>query len=508
MAGQQMQPDHDTTRPTKPSIAAVEAPSPTSMSIIDLQKQNVSLVDLTADSEQPKQSQHSNVGAGPASHATPVRKRRRHAIIDLTDGRDQAADSVQSSHQPDQHSAQCLVSRQHRQCASDWEIAMSLQAQQDQIMHSASSLQKNSHKAALDHGNFELLYEKQHQSGKKAHDIPGNAELRQRNALLMQKLEELQGQARQSASGDAQRQLPLDFPAFWSDLGPEEAAAANSVQLVKLPLPGQQGIQDLPPSLDPWIFFQLVEQGFAPQDAVAALLACDGHSGRAQILALEQQAAGGTAACKHGNNEDMLRKLSIWAGQAEAQIVLQHFTKSGMKDEQVKCIERVQNKVLWRRFALRRNELQQKHGYSGSNDLKLFHGAGKHALEAIINEGFDIRVANAGSLGQGTYFAQKSTYSTQFSQKPHQAALKAAEVRRLQQQQSQGQAGRPAFLIDGFAMLLCPVALGKVVRGSPDLRRPPPGFDSVCRRPDLQHNDIFAVFDNNQSYPEYIIHYR
>lgn len=200
MAGQQMQPDHDTTRPTKPSIAA-EAPSPTSMSIIDLfttvvpeQKQYVSLVDLTADSEQPKQSQHSNVGAGPASHATPVRKRRRHAIIDLTDGRDQAADSVQSSHQPDQHSAQCLVSRQHRQCASDWEIAMSLQAQQDQIMHSASSLQKNSHKAALDHGNFELLYEKQHQSarGKKAHDIPGNAELRQRNALLMQKLEELQ----------------------------------------------------------------------------------------------------------------------------------------------------------------------------------------------------------------------------------------------------------------------------------------------------------------------------
>ncbi|KAK9832024.1 hypothetical protein WJX84_002179 [Apatococcus fuscideae] len=76
-----------------------------------------------------------------------------------------------------------------------------------------------------------------------------------------------------------------------------------------------------------------------------------------------------------------------------------------MKDEQVKCIERVRT----------------------SNDLKLFHGAGKHALEAIINEGFDIRVANAGSLGQGTYFAQKSTYSTQFSQKPHQAALKAAE---------------------------------------------------------------------------------
>ena len=57
-------------------------------------------------------------------------------------------------------------------------------------------------------------------------------------------------------------------------------------------------------------------------------------------------------------------------------------------------------------------------------------------------------------------------------------------------------------------MLLCRVALGKIAEGSPDLRRPPPGFDSVCRKLDLHRNDIFAVFDNSQSYPEYIIHYK
>lgn len=68
---------------------------------------------------------------------------------------------------------------------------------------------------------------------------------------------------------------------------------------------------------------------------------------------------------------------------------------------QVRCIERVQNKMLWRRFALRRKELQQKHGHLGSNDAHLFHGADKRALEAIVNEGFDIRVSKAGSLGQG-----------------------------------------------------------------------------------------------------------
>ena len=51
------------------------------------------------------------------------------------------------------------------------------------------------------------------------------------------------------------------------------------------------------------------------------------------------------------------------------------------------------------------------------------------------------------------------------------------------------------------------LALGKVCKGDSSLLRPPPGYDSVCRDPDLRHNDIYAVFDNNQSYPEYILHF-
>ena len=59
-------------------------------------------------------------------------------------------------------------------------------------------------------------------------------------------------------------------------------------------------------------------------------------------------------------------------------------------------------------------------------------------------------------------------------------------------------------------MLLCRVALGKVGQGTSALRRPPPGFDSVSKSiaNGQQRNDIFAVFDNNQSYPEYILHYK
>ena len=67
----------------------------------------------------------------------------------------------------------------------------------------------------------------------------------------------------------------------------------------------------------------------------------------------------------------------------------------------VKRIERVQNPKLWRRFVFGRKELRDEHGHEGDNESLLFHGTDKATLEAVINQGFDIRVANRGSLGQG-----------------------------------------------------------------------------------------------------------
>lgn len=67
----------------------------------------------------------------------------------------------------------------------------------------------------------------------------------------------------------------------------------------------------------------------------------------------------------------------------------------------MKRIERVQNPKLWRRYAFGRKELRDEHGHEGDNESLLFHGTDKATLEAVINQGFDIRVANRGSLGQG-----------------------------------------------------------------------------------------------------------
>ncbi|KAK9832573.1 hypothetical protein WJX84_000851, partial [Apatococcus fuscideae] len=239
-----------------------------------------------------------------------------------------------------------------------------------------------------------------------------------------------------------------------------------------------------------------------PKDAVAALRATSGDAESAMAHALQV-----SGPAEQGNPENAA-KLDVWAKMAEAQRVLERFSKSGTRRHTVKRIERVQNPRLWRRFALRRKELRDEHGHEGDNESLLFHGADKSTLEAVINEGFDIRVANVGSLGLGTYFAQDSTYSAAYSCEPRRAALNQLEVQQMEEHRAVGQTRRPAFLSDGQAMLLCRVALGNVAQGSSNLRRAPAGSDSVCRAMDNQQNDIFAVFDNSQSYPEYIVHYQ
>lgn len=72
---------------------------------------------------------------------------------------------------------------------------------------------------------------------------------------------------------------------------------------------------------------------------------------------------------------------------------------------------------------------------------------------------------------------------------------------------------KPRFLPEGKAMLVCRVALGRLGIGGPGLRLPPKGTDAVtCQGgtvfPQALAAAIFAVFDNSQAYPEYIVHFK
>jgi len=143
---------------------------------------------------------------------------------------------------------------------------------------------------------------------------------------------------------------------------------------------------------------------------------------------------------------------------------------------QISKIERIQNKALWNFFSMKKNTMDSK---SGSNERYLFHGSKTNAYDLIIRDGFDHRVSNLnGALGAGIYFAAEASTSSSF--------VKGYNKR----------------------MLYCRVLLGSCGPGSNGLRRPPnkPGsnelYDSVH-----QTNTIFALFDNTQAYPEYVIYY-
>jgi len=113
----------------------------------------------------------------------------------------------------------------------------------------------------------------------------------------------------------------------------------------------------------------------------------------------------------------------------------------------------------------------------------MFHGSSNKAYDAILDTGFDITYSKStGLLGKGIYFAENASYST-------------AYVQSLQT--DIGTIG---------IMLICRVLLGKITVGSSGITCAPQGYNSVSWT-DGNPGDIYAVFNNFQAYPEFIIYY-
>lgn len=126
-------------------------------------------------------------------------------------------------------------------------------------------------------------------------------------------------------------------------------------------------------------------------------------------------------------------------------------------------IERNNNLDLWRQFVTRRD-------LAGVIEEKeMFHGSYNDNYMSILMNGFDIGRSKNGLLGVGVYFAESSTYSNSFTQ---EVELVDAE-----------KYGAPRTLKN---MLMC----------------------RVLTRADTGHgDDILAIRDDRDAYPEYIIYY-
>eukprot|EP01124_Arcella_intermedia_P019636 TRINITY_DN26961_c0_g1_i1.p1 TRINITY_DN26961_c0_g1~~TRINITY_DN26961_c0_g1_i1.p1 ORF type:complete len:239 (+),score=5.04 TRINITY_DN26961_c0_g1_i1:125-841(+) len=178
-----------------------------------------------------------------------------------------------------------------------------------------------------------------------------------------------------------------------------------------------------------------------------------------------------------------------WDAQGEDFALFQVHPESGewrtVKDKfsesmpsQVVQIYRVQNKALWKKYSLCKQEIQAN--TTGNVEELLFHGTPAHNVETVVRNGLDFRLASqSGVLGSGIYFAQSSCTSS-------------------------------GYLQGSQKMFLCRVAVGTSTQGESRLRRPPERtknrlYDSVHGR--LGTDRTFCIFDNNQCYLEWVIEF-
>jgi len=167
-----------------------------------------------------------------------------------------------------------------------------------------------------------------------------------------------------------------------------------------------------------------------------------------------------------------------------------------MAGKNITRIQRVQNRSLWSFFYLKRQFMESK---NGANENFLFHGSKTNAYDLITRDGFDHRVADLnGALGAGSYFAVSASYSHSYI--PAVNNNNNVGGRRNKRRNNNNYRAE-------YKMLYCRVLLGVSGPGQGGLRRPPnkPGTNEIYDS--CSGSNIYAVFDNHQAYPEYIIYY-
>ena len=87
-----------------------------------------------------------------------------------------------------------------------------------------------------------------------------------------------------------------------------------------------------------------------------------------------------------------------------------------MQNAAIVRVERVQHRLLWRRYAAKRDEIQRKCagiGVADHADLRLWHGTGSTDPQAILRSesGLDERLSSQGFYGKGIYLAEHARYS-------------------------------------------------------------------------------------------------
>lgn len=109
---------------------------------------------------------------------------------------------------------------------------------------------------------------------------------------------------------------------------------------------------------------------------------------------------------------DAVELISVRPGSAEWEHV-QRSLKRSVRKAHVTNIQRVQNRWLYRKYAIQRHLIKDKNGPKCVNEKELFHGTRLTNPDVIwqSEDGFDMRHSADGMWGRGTYFASEASYS-------------------------------------------------------------------------------------------------
>ena len=170
--------------------------------------------------------------------------------------------------------------------------------------------------------------------------------------------------------------------------------------------------------------------------------------------------------------------------------------KLTLPDVEVLKIERVQNKILWRRFH-HRSQLMRNFSRSCQQEELLFHGTQFNKPEKIYGggEGFNMHFSEEGMWGKGNYFAVNSKYSNNYAFKASGGAKKMFA----------------AWVLTGNS--ICLPSDRKLVQ-PPFMNKPPGDQENVVqRRYDSVYGTaggtrVYITYDNDHAYPAYLITYK
>lgn len=171
-------------------------------------------------------------------------------------------------------------------------------------------------------------------------------------------------------------------------------------------------------------------------------------------------------------------------------VVSSHFLSS-LPNMEIRRIDRIQNKILWRKYVDRAKQMYERNNGKLS-EVKLFHGTRNNKPELIFqgDASFDMRFSSNGLWGRGNYFAVNSSYSHGYA---HQCPTGQHQM-------------LIAYVLTGYSVT-CKQD-GSITK--PPLRTMSADgvkihYNSVSGI--TRDSKIFITYDNDQAYPAYLITY-